>query len=166
MKRATKGFIITQIHTFSFNPRPREEGDFPATAACLYAWPFNPRPREEGDGFGDVSGNRQRPFNPRPREEGDARRGLTDAEICLSIHALVKRATSEYRELQALSELSIHALVKRATIETIGQLAELYLSIHALVKRATTYKHFTAPFKVAFNPRPREEGDTFNALTV
>ena len=58
-----------------------------------------------------------RNFNPRPREEGDvipaSWRGYTRQ---ISIHALVKRATSVCGKQLAFSDISIHALVKRATV--------------------------------------------------
>ena len=58
---------------------------------------FNPRPREEGDGSANDDGERTRYFNPRPREEGDQAK-LTDFRVgFISIHALVKRATSAGR---------------------------------------------------------------------
>ena len=71
MKRATDtrcGFLLLEI---DFNPRPREEGDVPATRSAEMSGNFNPRPREEGDyGDGKVSAGLG-DFNPRPREEGD-----------------------------------------------------------------------------------------------
>ena len=33
----------------NFNPRPREEGDFPTWGNGMTYLYFNPRPREEGD---------------------------------------------------------------------------------------------------------------------
>ena len=63
----------------------------------------------------------------------------------ISIHALVKRATSEVFKTEIAVDISIHALVKRATI--YDKLTEMraIISIHALVKRATEY------FDKAFN---------------
>ena len=55
--------------------------------------------------------------------------------------------------------ISIHALVKRATSFEYPNIYQIGISIHALVKRAT---HFvSSPFLLFryFNPRPREEGD-------
>ena len=55
-------------------------------------------------------------FNPRPREEGDFGTFKNNAPIgVISIHALVKRATSEEITIDDLYTISIHALVKRAT---------------------------------------------------
>ena len=55
-------------------------------------------------------------FNPRPREEGDALTKLFEQiNQCISIHALVKRATSEALQIFFKLAISIHALVKRAT---------------------------------------------------
>ena len=55
-------------------------------------------------------------FNPRPREEGDVTR--LDVQVRhgrISIHALVKRATTADVSVHTLVVISIHALVKRAT---------------------------------------------------
>ncbi len=57
-------------------------------------------------------------FNPRPREEGDDMYDAAkDALDKISIHALVKRATTRTSE-EVINgiKISIHALVKRATI--------------------------------------------------
>ena len=55
-------------------------------------------------------------FNPRPREEGDLVFIVYIIPcLCISIHALVKRATDMLPALIDLLEISIHALVKRAT---------------------------------------------------
>ena len=58
--------------------------------------------------------------------------------------------------------ISIHALVKRATTNSLGALLQKWISIHALVKRATP--QFPLPKKKSqyFNPRPREEGDKYD----
>ena len=56
--------------------------------------------------------------------------------------------------------ISIHALVKRATTILHSDYFDTAISIHALVKRATT-KYALRDCKIFyFNPRPREEGDT------
>ena len=71
VKRATDGKLLPKQIKGDFNPRPREEGDrqFPGlTRSYRY---FNPRPREEGDLFIDY----------------------IVPNLCISIHALVKRAT-------------------------------------------------------------------------
>ena len=78
-------------------------------------------------------------FNPRPREEGDSRfivYIITD--FCISIHALVKRATENEEINNDYQEISIHALVKRATATVLSTISKLVISIHALVKRATS----------------------------
>ena len=56
---------------------------------------FNPRPREEGDlNYNDRRLQIQY-FNPRPREEGDTHfYCFVNYLFWISIHALVKRATS------------------------------------------------------------------------
>ena len=56
---------------------------------------------------------------------------------CISIHALVKRATNVPEEVAKLVTISIHALVKRATESREAETAGRKISIHALVKRAT-----------------------------
>ena len=77
---------------------------------------FNPRPREEGDKINGNIWGVVTDFNPRPREEGDlcARLPLY-LFLCISIHALVKRATNIIIFVHNLGFISIHALVKRAT---------------------------------------------------
>ena len=55
----------------------------------------------------------------------------------ISIHALVKRATSKHRILMTFGDISIHALVKRATKCWQCPYVSKTISIHALVKRAT-----------------------------
>ena len=87
----------------------------------------------------------------------------------------------------ALDTISIHALVKRATDNTIKQVFQKIkfqstpswrgrlntavhirllnaISIHALVKRATSHKRKPPSKADYFNPRPREEGDSFHCL--
>ena len=66
-------------------------------------------------------------------------------------HILSKSTSGEY--------ISIHALVKRATTDYKIKFIAKKISIHALVKRAT-YKIINARCYLSdFNPRPREEGD-------
>ena len=64
------------------------------------------------------------------------------------------------------SYISIHALVKRATSPLYGCDTAISISIHALVKRAT--KQFTLAIRSAgyFNPRPRKEGDIEGGTVV
>ena len=77
-------------------------------------------------------------FNPRPHEEGDpAVNKANMGEIIISIHALMKRATS-------FGSLDIE---------------RLNISIHALMKRATSEAMTDCVFLNNFNPRPHEEGD-------
>ena len=76
-------------------------------------------------------------FNPRPREEGDKTPILIKADQNISIHALVKRATSHYTATVRAICISIHALVKRATLFQDALFSNKLISIHALVKRAT-----------------------------
>ena len=78
----------------------------------------------------------------------------------ISIHALVKRATSQVSAVALFLDISIHALVKRATRGIWFFPLVRGISIHALVKRATcnSVKHYKQVGY--FNPRPREEGDS------
>ena len=77
---------------------------------------FNPRPREEGDHLKTMTALRAGDFNPRPREEGDLSPfGAEGGDKCISIHALVKRATRCKHGIYNFFDISIHALVKRAT---------------------------------------------------
>ena len=55
----------------------------------------------------------------------------------VSIHALVKRATTYIEHTTHEDGVSIHALVKRATTYIEHTTHEDGVSIHALVKRAT-----------------------------
>ena len=77
----------------------------------------------------------------------------------ISIHALVKRATSSQKQYTVMLAISIHALVKRATCILATPDDARYISIHALVKRATVLYRSCRMGKWNFNPRPREEGD-------
>ena len=77
---------------------------------------FNPRPRKEGDADVARSPTKLVYFNPRPRKEGDHFFGHFFWRcVLISIHALVKRATSEALQIFFKLAISIHALVKRAT---------------------------------------------------
>ena len=60
-----------------------------------HAIDFNPRPREKGDFLTGNLSHFLRDFNPRPREKGDGLRLSTFGAEGISIHALVKRATSK-----------------------------------------------------------------------
>ena len=58
-----------------------------------------------------------------------------------------------------MEQISIHALVKRATSLKVKQEEQQNISIHALVKRATRLETLSRRACIYFNPRPREEGD-------
>ena len=106
--------------------------------ATQHAIDFNPRPREEGDNIHRAYNSRGRNFNPRPREEGDLSPfGAEGDDKMISIHALVKRATTLTVIGAAIADISIHALVKRATAYIGCNADGIVISIHALVKRAT-----------------------------
>ena len=55
--------------------------------------------------------------------------------------------------------ISIHALMKRATHIFGARIARHNISIHALMKRATPFSDSTRLTAFYFNPRPHEEGD-------
>ena len=59
--------------------------------------------------------------------------------LCVSIHALMKRATVILRRRTTKTMVSIHALVKRATYQKMSHYSTTVISIHALVKRATLF---------------------------
>ena len=80
---------------------------------------FNPRPREEGDDIIQEITWGEHNFNPRPREEGDLFENGRLAFATISIHALVKRATTVCAYIIIKINISIHALVKRATLKHI-----------------------------------------------
>ena len=60
-----------------------------------------------------------------------------DVRYLISIHALVKRATTQLPAQLRGAGISIHALVKRATSRSYWHGVRRGISIHALVKRAT-----------------------------
>ena len=71
----------------------------------------------------------------------------------------MKRATGITVDAEPPKEISIHALVKRATTAIMADRCLQTISIHALVKRATRLQDFLNLVTLNFNPRPREEGD-------
>ena len=137
MKRATRQIeaLQTQISISIHALVKRATSTHSPLSFCLPH--FNPRPREEGDLSLNISLVCSSDFNPRPREEGDVFSGRCVAVIEISIHALVKRATTAVAVYIAESSISIHALVKRATLINLVFCRTRTISIHALVKRAT-----------------------------
>ena len=77
----------------------------------------------------------------------------------------MKRATDDSDLLDIGQDISIHALVKRATTSYLLISRQGVISIHALVKRATASSVWLKCHLLNFNPRPREEGDTFSTDT-
>ena len=71
----------------------------------------------------------------------------------------MKRATQTEPPVNTKDLISIHALVKRATSAVDGEVIYDGISIHALVKRATDELTDEQVKALHFNPRPREEGD-------
>ena len=65
------------------------------------------------------------------------------------------------KKSKAMAIVSIHALAKRATPPNVKREAQFFVSIHALAKRATNARASFLSLAKSFNPRPREEGDTF-----
>ena len=106
-------------------------------------------------------------FNPRPRKEGDQEGDTWKHPYdIISIHALVKRATSLKKSYHPKPSISIHALVKRATRCKHGSYNFFDISIHALVKRATQGRMGVCSRGQNFNPRPRKEGDIHRFATA
>ena len=76
-------------------------------------------------------------FNPRTRKGCDAKNLISSFGNRVSIHAPVKDATNECKDLAARLRVSIHAPVKDATRRiTLCNISYL-VSIHAPVKDAT-----------------------------
>ena len=104
---------------------------------------------------------RSRDFNPRPRKEGDVTTGLyLLCFLLISIHALVKRATS-FHCLYYNVPLYFNPRPRKEGDSRfiVYIITYLCISIHALVKRATVYDKINQFITSDFNPRPRKEGD-------
>ena len=71
----------------------------------------------------------------------------------------MKRATKLIFTRPSNSVISIHALMKRATTNPTNKYYTYRISIHALMKRATRKKAVKRDSTGDFNPRPHEEGD-------
>ena len=79
----------------SFNPRPREGGDYRSVSKWNAVSCFNPRPREGGDHSYGGSSSAQFVFQSTPPRRGRPRAaGVTMREYVVSIHAPAKGATS------------------------------------------------------------------------
>ena len=50
----------------NFNPRPRKEGDAPASVNVAFAENFNPRPRKEGDCYNLLNQQKKKVFQSTP----------------------------------------------------------------------------------------------------
>ena len=160
VKRATSVKHHLSIPCNYFNPRPRKEGDPRFHRLFFFGYDFNPRPRKEGDRFIVYI---IPPFciSIHALVKRATTLTVTGAAIAdISIHALVKRATERHAGGVITDEISIHALVKRATKRSAISIAEEKISIHALVKRATLFLRLSSQISNYFNPRPRKEGDT------
>ena len=94
MKRATTDLPNIALYPEYFNPRPHEEGDIYRYLPISSVSYFNPRPHEEGDKKDKQYKSAGVYFNPRPHEEGDTLTVTGVAIADISIHALMKRATS------------------------------------------------------------------------
>ena len=135
---------------------------------CLYySVPlyFNPRPREEGDSYSKTLYFQTNLFQSTPSWRGRLRLLLTLSMLITfqSTPSWRGRQKTTCSKSQAV-KISIHALVKRATTNSVFNCDINSISIHALVKRATSFHclYYTAP--LYFNPRPREEGDQTQIL--
>ena len=99
---------------------------------------FNPRPRKEGDLQNHNCIIPVQYFNPRPRKEGDAGwDGADTVNPSISIHALVKRATSRTPTRQGIKYDFNPRPRKEGDRKNLANMACL----------------------AYFNPRPRKEGD-------
>ena len=100
VKRATILYITVNKNATNFNPRPRKEGDMFGYVFCyvldisIHALAKRATPGKTAIIIDHVD------FNPRPRKEGDVlpKHSNTTGDG-ISIHALVKRATSKRQGL-------------------------------------------------------------------
>ena len=79
--------------------------------------------------------------------------------FAVSIHAPVKGATQEAKDIEESVEVSIHAPVKGATFGAIFAYSHGNVSIHAPVKGATLQGIDEMVQELSFNPRTREGCD-------
>ena len=82
-----------------------------------------------------------------------------DGTTNISIHALVKRATSRLSIRSARSSNFNPRPREEGDVMQRAFDPLNMISIHALVKRATVRKRNVESVGLHFNPRPREEGD-------
>ena len=154
-----------QIKCLHFNPRPREEGDLitvlsyiiticisihalvkratsPAFLLICHKSDFNPRPREEGDLPKSLARRFAFVFQSTPSWRGRLITVLSYIiTTCISIHALVKRATIEVNIVVTIFSIF------QSTPSWRGRRIKIHetnfccwISIHALVKRATLFR--------------------------
>ncbi len=104
-------------------------------------------------------------FNPRPPAEGDP----IDLPVRYQQDSAFQSTPScgGRRILYALhvdnARVSIHALLRRATSSVPTSWDRFTVSIHALLRRATTIYFYPSTGKGGFNPRPPAEGDIYYA---
>ena len=159
VKRATNRRALQKSTKFNFNPRPREEGDSILFSSCRCVLNFNPRPREEGDLTAAQNSLKYVLFQSTPSWRGRPGYNIIKKGcFCISIHALVKRATLLKYCLNRCKWISIHALVKRATYDIQYYFCKSYISIHALVKRATFLWKQLFTVQVLFQSTPSWRG--------
>ena len=100
-------------------------------------------------------------FDPRPREESDRRHAVAPC-VTMFRSAPSRRERRNARRKCDPHDVSIRALAKRATVDRSRSTHRRSVSIRALAKRATGLKcgrHSRASMR--FDPRPREESDSF-----
>ena len=83
----------------------------------------------------------------------------------ISIHALLKRATLFHCLIFLFRHISIHALLKRATSSKVTYQIQSFISIHALLKRATKIIQKYKNVSINFNSRSPEESDALVSAT-
>ena len=83
----------------------------------------------------------------------------------ISIHALLKRATTTTDLGGKPLGISIHALLKRATSSKVTYQIQSFISIHALLKRATNEVQKYKNVSINFNSRSPEESDALVSAT-
>ena len=123
-KRATAVRSLSVQQIVDFNPRPRKEGDLMTTETTRIRVQFQSTPSQRG-------------------RQKSSHTSLCDGGF-QSTPCLLYTSTASAVASECLTLISIHALVKRATTYADTVAYQLYISIHALVKRATVrYKPCT-----------------------
>ncbi len=138
-KRATMRRDL-QMSRICFDPRPREESDLGVAISLASDMPVSIRALAKRATRGDMIGT---------------------GFFGVSIRALAKRATGKPPPADTAVIVSIRALAKRATCRLHSRRLSLQVSIRALAKRATSSFGRLRSISPSFDPRPREESDSF-----